>query len=203
MNTFFPTDPKKLRERIKRYERAFKDRHHDDGAGKRLLLGQLYMLAGDLPGALKSYAWYKKTFPDDTTEPFNHLCWTLALLRSGDEVAAKEKARELVFDNLYIVPIFLGETPANHGFHHFSNWGVAAYILEGPKDELFALWTEDEATWLKTQWQSPELQADIARYIELQLKLDKTSGLEDRRKVMREADRVARGQNHLRIVRTD
>lgn len=203
MNTFFPTDPKKLRERIKRYERAFKEPHHDDGAGKRLLLGQLYMLAGDLPGALKSYAWYKKTFPDDTTEPFNHLCWTLAFLRSGDEKTAKTKLRELVFDNLYIVPIFFGETPTDHGSRHFSNWSEAAYILEGPKDELFALWSESEAKWLKTQWQSPELQADIRRYIELQRKLDKTSGPEARSQVMKDADRVARGQNHLRMVCSD
>lgn len=201
MSTFFPTDPKKIRERIKRYERAFKEPHHDDGAGKRFLLGQLYMLMGDQPGAIKSYAWYKKTFPDDCTEPFNHLCWTLAILRSGDEKAAKAKFRELVFDSLYIVPIFFGETPANHGFRHYSNWAEAAYVLEGPKDELFALWSESESTWIKTQWQSPELQSDIAKYIELQRKLDNTSGPEARSAVMKEADRVARGQRHLSVVK--
>ncbi len=201
MTAFFPTDPKKIRDRIKRYERAFKDPHHDDGAGKRFLLGPLYMLMGDLPGALKSYTWYKKTFPDDCCEAFNHLCWTLALLRSDDEKTAKAKLRELIFDNLYIVPIFFGEAPANHGFRHFSNWSEAAYILEGPKDELFALWNEAEASWLKAQWHSPELQVDLAKYIELQRKLDKTSGAEARSKIMKEADRVARGQNHLRVVK--
>lgn len=201
MSSFFPTDPKKLRERIKRYERAFKDPHHDDGAGKRFLLGQLYMLMGDLPGALKSYAWYKNTFPDDCCEPFNHLCWTLALLRSGDEKSAKAKLRELIFDNLYIVPLFLKEAPANHGFRHFSNWSEAAYILEGPKDELFSLWNESESSWLRNQWHASELQTDILKYIELQRKLDKSSGSEARSSIMQEAHRVARGHSHLRVVR--
>ena len=43
MSNFFPTDPKKIREHIKRYKHAFRERHHDDGAGKRFLLGQFYM----------------------------------------------------------------------------------------------------------------------------------------------------------------
>jgi hypothetical protein len=72
--SFFPTDPNKIRERIKRYERAFREPNHDDGAGKRFIMGQLFMLMGDVEGALNSCAWYKKSFPDDVPEAFNHLC---------------------------------------------------------------------------------------------------------------------------------
>ncbi len=199
MNNFFTTDPKKIRERIKRYERAFKDPHHDDGAGKRFLLGQLYMLMGDHEGGLKSYAWYKKAFPDDIPEAFNHLCWTLALLRSNDEKAAKAKLRELVFDNLYIIPIFLGETPSKHDVRHGSNWSEPAYILEGPMSELFVIWNESERAWLKNEWTSPSLQTDISKYLQLQKRLSKTSSPDAREKIIREADRVARGQ-YLRVV---
>ena len=48
MAELFPTDPKRIRERIRRYERALKKEleagYGGDGYGKRYLLGPLYML---------------------------------------------------------------------------------------------------------------------------------------------------------------
>lgn len=54
MPDLLPTDSKRIRERIRRYERALK-RELDaggggDGYGKRYLLGPLYMLLGDVDG---------------------------------------------------------------------------------------------------------------------------------------------------------
>jgi len=45
-----PTDPKKIRERIRRYERALRNEKkkfgaYDDSAGKRYFLGPLYLLS--------------------------------------------------------------------------------------------------------------------------------------------------------------
>jgi hypothetical protein len=62
----FPTDPKKIRSRIRSYERSLKKeydlhRAYDDSAGKRYLLGSLYLLLGDIDGALKHYTWFEKT----------------------------------------------------------------------------------------------------------------------------------------------
>ena len=46
MAELFPTDPKRIRERIRRYERALKreleEGYGGDGYGKRFLLGPLY-----------------------------------------------------------------------------------------------------------------------------------------------------------------
>lgn len=56
-NNFFPTDPKKIRDTIRRYERAFKGPHYDDGPGKRFLLGPIYLLMGDTPGASLLTLW--------------------------------------------------------------------------------------------------------------------------------------------------
>jgi hypothetical protein len=46
----FPTDPKRIRDRIRRYERALKKEleagYGGDGYGKRYLLGPLYMFDG-------------------------------------------------------------------------------------------------------------------------------------------------------------
>ncbi len=198
-NSFFPTDPKKIRERIRRYERAFKNPNHDDGAGKRFLLGQLYMLLGDVEGAAKSYRWYKEAFPDDVPEAFNHLCWTLVLLRSGDEKNAKIKFRELVFNNLYIVPIFLGQAPTQYNFRHYSNWSEIEYIMEGPMHEIFSLWNESECAWLRLQWDSAIIQKDIAEYVALQKRLDESHDHKTRKQLIDMALRVAKGQ-HLKIV---
>lgn len=68
-----PDDPKRIRERIRRYERGLQKEKqtfgsYNDGAGKRYFIGPLYLLLGDLEGALKAFQWFDKTFPDDTGE---------------------------------------------------------------------------------------------------------------------------------------
>ena len=193
MSSLFPTEPQKIRERIKRYERAFKTPHHDDGAGKRFLLGPLYVLLGDTDGALRSYAWYKQTFSEDIPESFNHLCWVLALIRGGHPDEAKLKFREMLFDNLYVVPLLLGENPNPHPFRHFSNWSELGYVQEGPT-ELFALWNDDELKWIRDQWSKPALQEDIRNYIAVQIEMEKTNGPEARGKLMKKADQIALGR---------
>ena len=80
----FPKDPKKINERIQRYERAIQSELKsfgaiDDGAGKRYLLGPLHMLLADIPGVVKSFAWSKKTCPNDIGEPVQYLRWIFGL----------------------------------------------------------------------------------------------------------------------------
>lgn len=171
-DSFFPKDAKKLRERIRRYERAFRAPHHDDGAGKRFLLGPLYLFSDDQDGALGAYAWYENAFPDDTPEAFNHLCWTLTLLRANRAEEAKRKLRELAFSNFYVVPAILGHNPSPHPFRHFSNWNELSYITEGPYAEYFSLWKPDELEWLGLQWAVPQLQCDITKFMEVQKRLE-------------------------------
>ncbi len=59
MADLFPTNPKRIRERIHRYERSLKkeleEGYGGDGYGKRYLLGPLYKLMGDVDGALASF----------------------------------------------------------------------------------------------------------------------------------------------------
>ena len=81
----FPKDPKQIKARINRYQNALQNEQKrfgdiDDSAGKRYLLGPLYLLAGDIDGALAHFKWFEKTFPDDVGEPMQSLCWTLAIV---------------------------------------------------------------------------------------------------------------------------
>ena len=73
MADLFPTlDSRRIRARIRRYERALKRElaagYGGDGYGKRYLLGPLYMLLGDVGGALASFDWYVDAYPDDSGE---------------------------------------------------------------------------------------------------------------------------------------
>ena len=110
MGSFFPDEPKKLKERISRYRRALKT-DLSDGAGKRFLVGPMYLLLGDIDGAIGYYDWYSEAFPDDGPEPFNHLSWALSLYKVGRMVDAATKIRQTMFSNLYLVPHLLGVKP--------------------------------------------------------------------------------------------
>ena len=63
----FPNNPRKIKERIKRYEddlhKEFKKfRYISDGSGKRYMIGPMYLLLGDVSGAIKSFEWFEKNF---------------------------------------------------------------------------------------------------------------------------------------------
>lgn len=177
----FPAELKKIKARIARYERSLRQEYEtygtiDDGAGKRYLLGPLYLLAGDVAGAVKSYTWFDRTFPDDIGEPFFYLCWTLALYRAGDLAGAAQKLRQTMLANLYLIPHLLGQDEGPLGIWHGSNYETPEYLQAGPS-ELWALWDEPAIQWARETYESPEFQQVRARYIEIERQLkDEPSG---------------------------
>jgi hypothetical protein len=115
MHDPYPTDSKRIRERIRRYERVFRQEQRQgligDGYGKRFLLGPLYMLLGDVQGALASFDWYERTFPDDGGEPYHYLTWALALWRGDEKLFAFDNLYQTMLLNVYFVPHLLGQKP--------------------------------------------------------------------------------------------
>lgn len=169
--SLFPKEPKKIKERISRYERELRKEYEKfgdigDGYGKRYLLGPLYLLLGDIAGALKSFEWYDENFPDDSGDPFQYLCWSLTLYKSGDLTGAEVKLRQTMLTNLYIFPELLGIKQERLDIWHSSNDEEPEYILEGPL-ELLALWDEPALLWAKKLYESPEFQKIRLRYIEI------------------------------------
>jgi len=169
MMDLFPLDPKKIRERIRRYERALRKEQEEfgvisDGYGKRYLLGPLYLLLDDTEGALKSFAWFEKTFPDDSGEPMHWLCWTLALYRSGDLETSARRLRRAMFSNLYLIPRLLGLAQEELDIWHGSNFAELAYAEDIPP-ALFALWDAAALEWVREAYNVPDLRQDRERYI--------------------------------------
>jgi hypothetical protein len=171
-----PKEPRKIRARIKRYERELRKERDkfgyiSDGHGKRYELGPLYLLAGDVQGAVESFRWFEKTFPDDIGEPVHFLCWTLALYRSGDRAQAAQRLRQTMLSNLYLIPHLLGREQDELGIWHATNYEQTDYLEYVPA-EIWALWDASALRWAEETYDSPELRVIRARYIEIHKQLE-------------------------------
>jgi len=196
----FPKEPQKIRARIRRYERELRQEYEKfhglhDGGGKRYLLGPLYMLLGDLTGALPSFAWFERTFPDDAGEPGHYLCWTLALYRSGDRIGATYKLRQTMLSNLYMIPHLLGQEQEELDIWHGSNWKEKGYLEEVPR-EFFELWDEAALQWAQETYQSSKLSQVRQRYIAIYEQLKEEPVGPQRTRLVREAAKLRGRPRH-------
>ena len=173
-----PTELSKIRERIRRYERAFAKEEQEygmihDGSGKRYLLGLLYLLNNDTEGAIKSFQWFEKTFPDDIGDPLQYLCWTLALYRKGHSDAASNKLIQTMLKNLYIIPHLLRQNPPRLNIWHGSNREDIDYLSWLPPI-VMDLCTEKELDWISEKYHSARFTIVRDRYINIheQLKVE-------------------------------
>ncbi len=168
MDDLYPTDPKRIRERIRRYERALKrelqEGYGGDGYGKRYLLGPLYMLNTDVEGALASFDWYENAYPDDGGEPYQYLTWSLALFRGDRKQESVTKLYQTMLENLYLVPFLLGRDPQRLNIWHASNQEWIEYAFEVPQ-ELLDLWDDVALQWARGVSEHPVVVAKVARYI--------------------------------------
>jgi tetratricopeptide (TPR) repeat protein len=167
----FPKEPKKIRARIRRSERKLRKEYeatgfYGDGYGKRYLLGPLYLLMGDLEGAIESFEWFAQTFSDDMGEPVQYLCWALALYRSGNLAEATLRLRQAMLSNLYLIPRLLGiaqdELDIGDYFNLFQKEDV-----EYMPPEIWALWDEAALQWAEETYSSPEFQQVRSRFIKI------------------------------------
>ncbi len=171
----FPSEPRKIKERIRRHERAFikEQQEHgviSDGAGKRYLLGPLYLILNDVDGALKYYQWFESEFPDDVGEPLQYFCWILALYRKGDTDAATNKLIQAMLKNLYLIPHILGQGQERYDIWHGSNYEDIEYLSYLPP-VVMELCTKEELDWINRQYSSDKFTTIRGRYIDIQSQL--------------------------------
>lgn len=190
-------DAKKIRARIKRYERALqKDKEVNvgqirDGAGKRFLLGPLYMLMGDLDGALRSFRWFEEEFSELGGEPVQYLCWTLALYRSGDVEGAGRKLLRTMLSNLYILPRLLGIEQPMLDIWHTSNVNEPEWLDEA-EPGVFDLWNPAALSWATKVYSSERATNLRERYIEIHRQLNHVRPGPERSRLVEEASRLER-----------
>ena len=168
--SYFPKDKKKIQERIKRYERELRKQQErygfiHDGAGKRYLLGPLYLVKGDIDGAIASFEWFEKTFPDDVGEPFQYLCWTLVLYLHGDIKDASDKLLQTMLKNLYLIPHLLGLGQEKLDIYHSSNFDEKEYIIDYAQPEIFQIWDKKALDWAIEMYNSEKFIKVRKRFI--------------------------------------
>ncbi len=194
----FPPDKKKLKERINRYRRSLKT-GDSDGSGKRFLVGPMYLLLGDLNGAIQYYDWYKTAFPDDGPEPFSHLCWSLALYMDGKLVEAATKLAQTMFSNLYLVPHVLGEHQQPLKIWHGSNWAELDYAMDLPT-ELYDLWDTNAKTWAASVLRDPSVISERERFVEIESRLLDVKPGPERTALVTVSFRIREGKGHLKLA---
>lgn len=193
-----PKTHKKIRDRIRSYQRKLRDElrqfgSYHDGAGRRYLIGPMFLLLDDLDGAIKAFNWYEQKFPDDIGDPGHYLCWTLALYRHGELEAAKVKLRQTMLSNLYVLPFLFGDDLAPHDIWHASNLEVPDYVYQIPSD-FFELWSDAEEQWAAECWNTDELTRSRTRYIEIYHQLQSEPVGPTRTQLVREAADLARAK---------
>ena len=167
----FHTEPQKIRKQISRYEASLRkefEKFHciNDGSGKRYLLGPLYMILGDISGAIKSFEWFAREFEGDCGEPLHTLCWALALYRSGNMAGAAKKLRDAMLSNLYILPHIFGKQQSQLDVWHCSNFEEMTYVTQAPS-ELYKLWDEPALQWAHGLYESNDFRYARERTIEI------------------------------------
>jgi hypothetical protein len=154
------------------------------------------VLLGDNDGALKSFAWFEKKFPDDIGEPMNYLCWTLALYRAGEMKAAEGKFQQTMLSNLYLLPTLLGREQAVLAIWHGSNFQEKSYVDDVPP-ELFELWDKPALQWAAEKYEQDDMRTVRERYIAIYQQLATEPPGPKRSQLVQEASKLERGQMDL------
>ncbi|MBT3253344.1 MAG: hypothetical protein HN995_13680 [Candidatus Marinimicrobia bacterium] len=188
---------KQIKATITRYRRLlnieWKEHHFiSDGAGKRFMIGPLYLRIDDTKGAMAHYKWFEKMFDDDSGEPFHRMGWTLTLQRHGDDPAAERMLLIAMLKNLYLFPQLFGEDLPRIDGWEGSNWENLEYITEAPK-WMLNLWSEEELEWAKGIYYSEQAIKIRDRYITINQFLELERPGEKRSELVMEASKLVRG----------
>ncbi len=166
-----PKTKRGIQSRIKNYEDFLKYEkrtfgYYNDGGGVRYIIGPLYMLMGDIDGAVKSFNLFQRRFPDDAGQPFQYLTWILALYKKGKVKKAETKLMQTMLINLYLVPYIFGDDINKYNFRHFLN-SETKEILAYLPDEYANLWDKEAKEWAKSVYYGNDATVLREKYIKL------------------------------------
>ncbi len=188
-----PTDPKKIKQRIRRYERSLRKDGSihglGDGYGKRFLLGPLYLMLGNVQDTLDHYKWYQNTYPNDLGYALHLLCWAITLHRHGDNEEAEKKIINTMLSNIFFIPYILGqEIPS------LDSWEDRYYNelmeIEYFPHEVLEFTTSEEMEWIKALHNSPKITTIREKFIEIDDQLENLPRGEKRTKLCRELYKI-------------
>lgn len=147
---------------------------HDDSAGRRYTILNLYFSIGDYKGAANYLRWFFKNFPDDAGFPFFWVeaCMTYFYDKKLDQ--ARSMAFNAFVANPYVWEVFFtGTVTEVEGIEPCSNWEGLELALQLPyraNQEQYV----DFGSWLQDCLEEPKMQELIQTYFDLKFKLSNT-----------------------------
>jgi hypothetical protein len=176
-----PIDLKRIRTKLRSYERKFRESpHYRDGSGVRFLMGPYYLCLNDLDGAIAHYDWFWNTYPDSIDEPFHTLGQVITKFRQGQGENSHSLLKRLYASNPYLLPHILDIDLGNIIIPGSSNWEERPYVLNAPK-ELYSYLSPEEIEWLRSIWNESNFSAFVKAYNNIQLCLKGEPAGEHRR----------------------
>ncbi len=165
-------ETKKRKDKLRRYERLLAKEKamygaYDDSSGKRYALGPLYMLLGDVEGALKSFAWFDFEFPDDCGDMGQYVCWALALHRAGRIDEAERKLRQAMLLRPTVFARVFGQPWAALSVDEAGD-AMDADEAEQISAEYMGIWSAVELAWAVDRYRGAEFMAVRDRYAEIE-----------------------------------
>lgn len=181
MKNEMPIDLKKIRTKLRSYERKFREFPHDrDGSGVRFLMGPYYLCLNNLEGAIAHYDWFWDTYPDSIDEPFHTLGQVITKSRQGQGENSRSLLKRLYASNPYLLPHILDIDLGTITIPGSSNWEEKPYVLNAPK-ELYSYLSPDEIEWLRDIWNESSFSAFVRAYNNIQQALKGEPTREHRR----------------------
>ncbi|MDM7919279.1 MAG: tetratricopeptide repeat protein, partial [Methanosarcina sp.] len=157
-----------------RYDEAISElreiirRNQNDNQGVRYHIAPLFLLKGDLTGALREFEWYEKNYGGDIPIPDYLLNWGLAFFKAKMYVRAAEKFRMTILWNPYLIRLVIGEHPEELPIWHSINTMTLDYAYEYFQDYALLWIGQDEAiNFLRFFWEDREIQQDFKEWVKL------------------------------------
>ena len=165
--SLWPTTPRSIRSRIASYRRSLRQEYErfgmwGDGYGKRLWLFPLYFLLRDDDEARSYIDWYVATFPDDSYDVGQCVCWALILHRLGHDDEAVYRLARGIAENLPAVAKVVDDYQGPYGI-----WGEGTLHFSDLDAQLIEAMTDDERRWLMASWWSPAVTDMRERFVAL------------------------------------
>lgn len=130
--------------------------------------------------------WYNEKFPDDVGEPEQLLCLAVGLHRMHKDNEAKYALANLMLNNLYIIPLLLGETIQPYDMWHSSNYKRIDYF-DCISEDILGLIEKDDLVWIKALYESEQFIHMRKEYIDVYHKLQTVKDAEARGVLLRRA----------------
>ncbi len=157
-----------------------------DNGGVRYIIPELYVRLGDYKGALTSFRWFEREFPDDSGFPFFNLIWSFTYFKNKREKDAIRLVYKTAFSNIYMLDLLCKNPITINGGKSSADLEYAKKLIEWCEKLL----TSDFKQWICRFNETEEFKANMNKFISIRKLMDDESLSESRSELIAESRRL-------------